>query len=383
MKQEEGTLSVSELVKNSHNGAGPQARVPRLDEEPELVKFCRVEPAQYEGDWAPDKFDPRIAQRQFDSTLEEMVEADEMGLDGVMTTEHHFDAWTMIPSPNVFLAAVARETRRLRLGQSVNVLTIHNPWRLAEEFGMIDMLSDGRAEIGVGIGNFSVERTRYTPELDEFDDRYEANLELLEKALYEENVTFEGKYNRMTLPSTIYPKPFDPESRRLWIPGMRPEGIEQIAKSGHNLYGFMLPGGYEGNFNRYIEAAEEAGLERSGANYMLVTSVICTPEDREAEEIKEKSHKLTWEDMMARRLPEEEAKLQLPIFGGDLCGSPKTVLDMLEEGLKLSGARRSIILFRMRGYPDEIARQSQRLFCEEVMPRLRHMDVSTSVAAAA
>ena len=87
--------------------------------------------------------------------------------------------------------------------------------------------------------------------------------------------------------------------------------------------------------------------------------------------------------MMARRLTEQEAKLQLPIFGGDHCGSPKTVLDMLEEGLKLSGARRSIILFRMRGYPDEIARQSQRLFCEEVMPRLRHMDVSTSVAAAA
>ena len=66
------------------------------------------------------------------------MEAERLGLDGILLTEHHFDGWTMVPSPNLFLMALAMRTTRLRLGQAVHVLPIHNPWRLAEEAGMLD-----------------------------------------------------------------------------------------------------------------------------------------------------------------------------------------------------------------------------------------------------
>ena len=134
---------------------------------------------QYEGSWDPDEYDPDSARATLESHIEDAVEAERLGLDGMLLTEHHFDAWTLVPSPNVFLAAVAMRTSRLRLGQAVHVLPIHNPWRLAEETGMLDLISNGRAEVGVGKGNFSVERARYNPPGDDFDQRFEEGLELL------------------------------------------------------------------------------------------------------------------------------------------------------------------------------------------------------------
>ena len=63
----------------------------------------------------------------------------------------------------------------------------------------------------------------------------------------------------------------------------------------------------------------------------------------------------------------------LPIFGGDVVGPPQTVLDELGEGLLATGARRLNLVIRMRGIPEEVARQTQRLFASEVMPHLRNL----------
>ena len=177
-------------------------RVPRWDEEPERVKFIRIDAVQYEGDWDPAAYDPEQARATFESSIEDAVEAERLGFDGLVTTEHHFDGWTLVPSPNVYLAAVARETSKIRLGQAVHVLPIHSAWRLVEEMGMVDLLSNGRAEIGVGKGNFSVERARYTPDASELQPRFDEGLELLLRALREHAFTFEGRYTTIGEPST-------------------------------------------------------------------------------------------------------------------------------------------------------------------------------------
>ena len=194
----------------TQNDSGNPPSVPRWDEEPEILKFIRCDAVQYEGDWAPEAYDPACARATFESMIEDTKEAEALGFDGLVTTEHHFDGWTMVPSPNVYLAAVARETERIRLGHSVQVLSVHNPWRLAEEAGMVDLLSNGRAEIGVGKGNFSVERERYTPDESELDARYAEGVELLLRALRETGMTFSGSFHRISAPSTVYPKPFNP-----------------------------------------------------------------------------------------------------------------------------------------------------------------------------
>ena len=350
-------------------------RVPALDEEPEIVKFVRTDGVQYEGSWDPDDYDPDSARATLESHLDDAVEAERLGFDGMLLTEHHFDAWTLVPSPNVFLAAVAMRTTRLRLGQAVHVLPIHNPWRLAEETGMLDVLSNGRAEVGVGKGNFSIERARYNPPGDDFDERFDEGLELLTRALRESNMTFDGTYTKIPLPATVYPRPYNPDMR-VWCAGLRPESIEHIARTGHNLYGFLTPDASE-NLKRYVDAAHGAGHQRSGANFMVIVSVIIAPTDAEAEQSQRTALDVAWDAMSRRSLPLEEAEFYHPVFGGAIVGSPQTVLDQLGPALEASGSRRLNLVLRLRGMPEPVARQTQHLFATEVMPSLRHLSVVT------
>jgi alkanesulfonate monooxygenase SsuD/methylene tetrahydromethanopterin reductase-like flavin-dependent oxidoreductase (luciferase family) len=266
-------------------------------------------------------------------------------------------------------------TSRLRLGQAVHVLPIHSPWRLAEETGMLDVLSNGRAELGVGKGNFSIERERYTPPGDEFDERFEEGLELLTRAMRESNLTFDGRYTKIPLPSTVYPRPYN-RDLRVWCAGLRPESIEHIARTGHNLYGFLTPDASE-NFKRYVDAAHRAGHERSGANFMVIVSLIIAPTDAEAQQFQAQATEVAWEAMMRRQLPLEEAEFYRPVFGGAIVGSPQTVLDQLAPAFEASGSRRLNLVVRLRSMPEPVARQTQHLFATEVLPSLRRLSPVT------
>lgn len=351
---------------------GSASSSPRWDEEPEVVKFVRVDCVQYEGEWAPDRYDPGLARAIVESNIEDAIEAERLGFDGIANTEHHFDAWTMVPSPSVYLAAIARETKKIRLGSGVHLLSVHNPWRLAEEYGMLDLLSNGRAEIGVGKGNFSVERHRYTPEEAELNPRFDEGLELLTRALAETKMTFDGKYHKVREPSTTYPKPFDVRPR-IWIPATRPESVERVAELGHNLLGFLTS---EPNdiFERYVEAGQRYGQELSGANYMVTTSIIVAPTDKEAERLQVEARKIGYDALIKRGLSEKEAKAYNMLFvGGGVVGSPKTVLDQLTDGIKTTGARRLMLTMRLRSFPEEVSRQTMQLFASDVMPHLRHL----------
>src|SRR5688500_10739029 len=90
--------------------------------------------------------------------LDQVALADELGYDSVWLTEHHFDPYGgTIPNPAVFGAAIAQRTRRIRIGVAVAVLPLHDPLLLAEDYAMLDVLSHGRLELGVGRGSVQAE----------------------------------------------------------------------------------------------------------------------------------------------------------------------------------------------------------------------------------
>ena len=243
---------------------------------------------------------------------------------------------------------------------------------------MIDMLSNGRAEIGVGRGNFSCERVRYSPDEADLDPRFDEGLQLLTKALAERKMTFDGKYTKVRQPSTVYPKPFNTKPR-IWIPATRPSSVVKVAELGQNLFGFLAPDA-AGNVERYVEAGASHGHELSGANYMLATSVIIAPTDKEAEKLQVQARKVGADSLRARGLSEEEVPIYLGVFGGAVVGSPQTVLDQLTEGLRMTGARRLMLTIRLRSFPEEVSRQTMRLFASDVMPHLRNLPVSASAS---
>ena len=89
--------------------------------------------------------------------MELMYEAENLGFDSVWPAEHHFSEYGYCASPQVSLAAVAARTKRIRLGTGVVVLPFHNPIRVAEDFAFLDLMSDGRVDLGIGRGYQPIE----------------------------------------------------------------------------------------------------------------------------------------------------------------------------------------------------------------------------------
>lgn len=114
--------------------------------------------------------------------------AEEAGLWGYHTTEHHLNPLDATPSPNLFLAAAAQHTSTIRLGSLVHVLPLYQPVRLAEELLMLDGLTGGRLEIGVGKGISAPEQRLLGCDPDERSDRMEAVFDQLLAILRGERV---------------------------------------------------------------------------------------------------------------------------------------------------------------------------------------------------
>src|SRR5438445_1364728 len=89
--------------------------------------------------------------------LEEARLADELGFEAVWLAEHHFSSYGICPSLAGLAAAIARETRRVRLGTSVVVAPFAHPFAIVEEWSMVDILSDRRLAFGPGRGYHTIE----------------------------------------------------------------------------------------------------------------------------------------------------------------------------------------------------------------------------------
>jgi alkanesulfonate monooxygenase SsuD/methylene tetrahydromethanopterin reductase-like flavin-dependent oxidoreductase (luciferase family) len=141
---------------------------------------------------------PRTAAQFYAELLEQVEAADRMGFDSFWIAEHHFHEYGGIPRPPIWLAAAAQRTHRIRLGAAVVVLPFDNPLRVAEDYAMVDILSDGRLNLGVGSGYLKHEYEGFGVEMEERRERFDEALEVLLQAWTGARFSFEGKYHRVT-----------------------------------------------------------------------------------------------------------------------------------------------------------------------------------------
>src|SRR5258706_5501548 len=163
-----------------------------------------------------DHIEPVPGQRLDQIYRERLVQIeklDQTGFHAYRLAEHHTPAiHSLAPSQNVFLAAVAQRTRRLRFGPCVYVLPLHHPLRLIEEISMLDNLSDGRLEIGVGRGGV-MEAYFWGQEADSETnyERYRETLAIIREGLSHDKLTYAGRFHTFEdLPMYLRPlqKPY-------------------------------------------------------------------------------------------------------------------------------------------------------------------------------
>src|SRR5690242_19873887 len=117
----------------------------------------------------------------FDERLRFVEAADAAGFYCLHIAEHHATPLNMVPVPGVFLGAVARATKRIRLGPLVYLLTLYSPLRLIEEICILDHLCRGRLDVGVGRGISPFELNYHNID---FSTTREVFLEALDAVIY-------------------------------------------------------------------------------------------------------------------------------------------------------------------------------------------------------
>ena len=151
----------------------------------------------------------------YELRLQQLEIFDQSGFYAYHLAEHHSPAvHSLAPSQNVFLAAASQRTRSLRLAPCVYVLPLHHPLRLIEEISMLDHLSGGRIEIGVGRGGV-MEAYFWGQEADSETNyqRYLETLDILKTSLDKKSLTYKGKFHNFDdLPMRLNPiqKPYPP-----------------------------------------------------------------------------------------------------------------------------------------------------------------------------
>jgi len=202
--------------------------------------------------------------RQFDERLEYVALADELGFSAYHVAEHHATPLNMVPVPGVYLAAVAQVTKAIRLGPLTYLLPLYSPLCLIEEIAMLDHLTHGRLDIGVGRGVSAFELNYHNVDVETSREVFQEVLDILKKGFTSERLSHEGKhFTYKNVPMELKPlqKPYPP----IWYPSSNEDGARY---SGTNGYHFVTLGPTPAAAKR-IAAYREALKARGGPVHPL------------------------------------------------------------------------------------------------------------------
>ena len=172
--------------------------------------------------------------QQYNDRLEIAAACDEAGFRAYHVAEHHGTPHGLAASPNLFLSAVAQRTRKLRLGPLVMLLNLYHPLRAFEEICMLDQLSGGRLDLGIGRGAAPLELSFFGVSATEAQDRYREAAEIVLKAMEAKALTYRSRHFSISdVPITLssVQKPYPP----LWYGAMKTETARWAAENSINI----------------------------------------------------------------------------------------------------------------------------------------------------
>lgn len=170
------------------------------------------------------KGDPR---QIYQETLELFVAADQLGFDVGWIAQHHFRIHAgRLPSPFPFLAAAAQRTKRIRLGTSIVVMPLEHPLRVAEDAAVVDALSDGRLELGVGSGGEAGEFQAFGLDIARRRELTSDGMRMLQRALRGESLSDSGQRLDPPAPTLV---------DRLWQSALSLGGVQYVAQQAAGL----------------------------------------------------------------------------------------------------------------------------------------------------
>ncbi len=323
-----------------------------------------------------------------------LTEAEALGFDSAWVNEHHFHAYGgMIPSPPVLLAALARRTSRIRLGTSVALLPLHHPLEAAEAYAMVDQLSGGRLELGVGRGFMKYDYDTMQVPFEEGYARLHESLDVVLTAWQRQPFSHHGRFFHFDDVS-VWPTPLQRPHPPVWGAATRtPETFRWVGNHGYGLltvvYVFTLEKLAE-LIGHYREAAAASGFAPETLQIATHYQVYCSEDPVEARRVgAEAITRYVAQNNLARSqgtvaydLTAEGIDIDALIAGARVCvGTPDECAAVLEQATAALGLTSVDCTFSFGGLDHAKARRSLELFAREVMPRFRAQPVAAPAGA--
>jgi alkanesulfonate monooxygenase SsuD/methylene tetrahydromethanopterin reductase-like flavin-dependent oxidoreductase (luciferase family) len=304
---------------------------------------------------------------------------DRAGFYAYHLAEHHSTPLGMAPSPNVFLAALAQRTRRLRFGPMVFVLPLYHPLRLISEICMLDQISRGRLELSFGRGASPIELEYFGADPATSQEVYNEAVEIILHGLTHKTLDFHGKhFDFDNVPIALEPlqKPHPP----IWYGAHGPDSAARAARRSLNIINLDPTAHIRGTVASYRKTWEEtkgtaAPLPKIGLGRFIVVGET----DAQAMRLASRAYgpwyqsfthlpRLHGRDMLHPRPAEFEP---LMVRGQGIAGSPATVRDLLAAQLAETGCNYVVGQFAFGDMTLDEALHSIALFTGKVMPALR------------
>jgi alkanesulfonate monooxygenase SsuD/methylene tetrahydromethanopterin reductase-like flavin-dependent oxidoreductase (luciferase family) len=308
-----------------------------------------------------------------------LVEAiDRLAFYSYHVAEHHGTPLGLAPSPSVYLAAVAQRTRRVRFGPLVYVAALYHPIRLAEEICMLDHLSQGRLQLGIGRGAVWLEQELYGIAPDSVPKRYEEVRAILLQALSSERVNFSGEYFEIR-DFPVQSHPLQQPRPPLWYGIGNPDSAVWAAENDVNVVSLQPAQVAARSLDRYREewtrlAKPLATLPHLG----LARHVVVGATDAEAREIARAAYP-RWRESFSQLW--DSRKVPFPLGasfprhwdgfearGQGIAGAPATVRDFLRHAAGEAHANFLLCQMMFGSMRYESALRSLELFSSDVIP---------------
>jgi len=350
-------------------------------------------------------FDPIKGAANYAEHLDEMTYCEELGFDGVVFNEHHYSSYGTMPSPNLIAAALSQRTKKIKIGVLGNILPLRNhPVRVAEEYAMIDCLSNGRLIAGF-VRGIPAEYVWYGVNPEESRGRFQEAYDLIMTAWTQSVWSFEGEFFQLK-DCAVWPRPIQQPHPPIWIAARSAESVEWCVKRHLTCAQvYQTDGQIEDTFNYYRAKAKEDGWEATPDDFILCRHIYIDESDKKAKEIAEPAMryffsvynrgfndainqtaadqqkllaKLTTERSFNYFRDGNRARIDFSTLGWDdlvksgymIAGSPDTVARQIQAQMKQVGADHFMGMFHIGNLAHEKVISSLDLFKKEIMPRL-------------
>jgi alkanesulfonate monooxygenase SsuD/methylene tetrahydromethanopterin reductase-like flavin-dependent oxidoreductase (luciferase family) len=350
-------------------------------------------------------FDPLKGVTNYAEHLEEMAYCEELGFDGVVFNEHHYSAYGTMPSPNLIAAALSQKTKKIRIGVLGNILPLRNhPVRVAEEYAMIDCLSNGRLIAGF-VRGIPPEYIWYGVNPQESRGRFQEAYDLIMTAWTKSVWSFEGEFFKLN-DCAIWPRPVQQPHPPIWIAARSAESVEWCVKRRLPCAQvYQTAGQIEDTFNYYRMQAREEGWEATPDKFILCRHIYIDDSDQKARQIAEPAMNYFFtvfnrgfneainKEAVGQRVSaaltsarsfsyfregnrdrRDFSKLDwdgLLSTGYLIAGNPDTVAKQIRQQMEQVGAGHFMGMFHIGNLHHDRVIHSLDLFKKDIMPRLR------------